>query len=112
MALVVKSIISDRENFELSILKLEGKWRKEPMLSIFPYHPDRKIPTLNEEYIWDNDEYLVKLYKDLKKKKKTERVYELKAFCKKHGMEYKNARKELLDIFKQSKQEKFWNQEI
>jgi len=106
MALVIKSILSDGEVFELSIQKHKGKWDKKPMLSVYPYHPE--LQHENYAYCWDNADYLIELYRDLKKKKKNDRTYEFKDFCKKHSLDYKRTRKELLDIFKQSKREKFW----
>ena len=56
---------------------------------------------------WDNSDYVFEFFCGLKKKKKSH-IKELKEFCKQNKLLYPTVKNDLLDIFKQSKKQKFW----
>lgn len=109
MCTIYKAIISENETFEISIIKSNkyNKWYKEPALELLPHQ--KEIRRKDYEYSWDNPGYLKELYKCLKNKKKTGPWYnDFKQFCKEHKLDFKQTRKEFIELIKQSKKEKFW----
>lgn len=108
MPTTYKSVLSDDEFFELTDLYHDGKWSQEPSLTFFPYHPKKKL--VGGSYHWDNDYFLKKMFKNLKKYRfETPQVRELKHWCRFNGMRFKKVRKELLKIYKESKKQKMWD---
>ncbi|HSE99949.1 MAG TPA: hypothetical protein VLA48_03550 [Nitrososphaeraceae archaeon] len=73
----------------------------------FHYSPCLVFENVEFEAVWDNDLYLSKFFRNLKKNKKSARK-ELKQFCKRNSLVYDDAREDLLDIYQRSKQLKFW----
>lgn len=107
MCTIYKGIISEEENFEICIIKNKGKWVKTPFLEVLKYRPE--LHKEDEEYLWDNDEYLLELYKKLKGgRKKSEHYKMLKKFCKDHSLDFKKIKEELLQLLKKAKKEKFF----
>jgi len=60
---------------------------------------------------WDNSDYVLNFFRGLKNKKKKQ-IKELKEFCEVNKLLYSAVKKDLLDIYKQSKKEKFWKKSI
>ena len=57
--------------------------------------------------LWNNSEYLLDFLRGLKKNKK-EQLKELKEYCKEYNLNYESTREDLLDIYKASKELKWW----
>ena len=73
----------------------------------FRYEPCLVFEKAQFNSCWDNKNYLFNFFCRLKKKKKAE-IEELKLHCKKNSLNYKETKRTLLDIFKASKQLRFW----
>ena len=75
-----------------------GKYYKEPTLTFIK---------ADEENCWDNEDYVLNFFRGLKKNKKAQNK-ELKNFCKVNNLNLEETKEDLLDIYQQSKQSKFW----
>lgn len=73
----------------------------------FRYEPCLVFEKAQFNSCWDNKNYLFNFFCRLKKKKKAE-IEELKLHCKENNLNYKETKRTLLDIFKTSKQLRFW----
>lgn len=60
-----------------------------------------------DDKCWDNDEYLIKFFRGIKKSKK-KYIKELQKFCEENGYDYQSTLEDLLDIYHSSKKLKFW----
>ncbi len=78
------------------------EYRQEPCL---------EFRDVSFDSLWDNSNYLLNFFRGLKNKKKKQ-IKELKEFCEVNKLLYPTVKKDLLDIYKQSKKEKFWRKEI
>lgn len=103
MATVYRVIANDDDSIVLSDLynEDEGKYYREPAL----HFKDAK-----EEQYWDNDYYVLKFLRSLKKDKKEGKKI-LKDFCKLNDFDYETKRESLLEIFRMSKKLKYWKNE-
>lgn len=61
----------------------------------------------NKEVCWDNNKWLLKFFKALKKNKKWARK-ELKEHCQEEDLTYESTMEDLLDIFSTAKKLKFF----
>jgi hypothetical protein len=70
----------------------------------FSFEPCLVFEKAKTESCWDNEDYVFKFFRRLKKNKKTE----LEQFCIDNDFNYDTTKKELLAIFKTSKYLNFW----
>jgi hypothetical protein len=91
-------LLTECQTFKLVCLLEEREPDKEPWLEIFPGEDNEKV--------WDNSNYLRELNNDLKDNHKGMHYKELKKFCKKNKLEFKETKKILIGLFKQAKKHK------
>ena len=77
-----KAIVHDSGLLELSSIKFRGKWLKDAALCWDP------LKTKGPMEIWDNTTYIIKLYKQLKSKRKGDKVKVFKKMCKKYDLDF------------------------
>lgn len=94
-----RAIENPSGNIQLSDLRFKKEWMCTPAL----HFKDVKGG------FWDNGIYLLKLFRALKKNKQTKKVKELEQFCLENKMNFKEVSEELIDIFDESVELKFWN---
>jgi len=95
-----RAITNADGNIELSDLyKDNGSFYCEPSLHF------KGVLT---EGFWDNVAWIKKLFKDLKARKKSEQVKDLKQFCKENNLVFKEIKSELRSIYKTSVHLNFW----
>jgi hypothetical protein len=73
----------------------------------FYYEPCLCFDRAKQNRIWDNSEHVLDLIKRLKSKEELA-VSEVKSFCDQNNLDYKTTRRNILDIYKRSKQLGFW----
>lgn len=95
---VYRAIENSSGSIELSDIRFRDEWMRTPAL----HFKDVKGG------FWDNDTYLLKLFRALKKNKQTNKVKELEQFCLENKMNFKEVSEELIDIFEESVELKFW----
>jgi hypothetical protein len=97
-----KSIIEDSGFFELSVIKHDGKWIKEITLCWDP------MKLKGDMELWDNSDYVVKLYKQLKNKRKGKSIKAFREMCDKYGLNFDETRASFILMMKEAKIEKMW----
>lgn len=65
------------------------------------------VKATGDDKCWDNEDYLLDFFRGVKRNKK-KWIKELKNFCKDNNYDYQSTLEDLLDIYKSSKQLKFW----
>lgn len=88
------AILSDCERFELTDLIRNGSYVKEISLTIY----DKKFPRKEVDF-WDNSEYLIKLFKDLKNRVENTDTKGLKEFLKEQNYNYLECKEILLEMY-------------
>lgn len=98
----VRQISNDEGTIYLfDIYKRDGSFCFEPCL-VF-----EKVKYGNT---WDNSDYVFNFLAGVKDKKE-EQIRELKSFCRQNNLDYKQTKKELIAIFKDSKKIGLWKQQ-
>lgn len=101
-----KTVETEDQYFEMFIIKYDGKWLKKPCLEMFKHDEDRKRGHV--QYVWDNEVFLKKMFKAIENKSKNRQTKILKSFCRDHALRFKETKKQLLELYKESKKLKMW----
>ena len=97
-----KAIIDDSGLLELSTIKFNGKWLKDVGLTWDP------MKLKGDMELWDNTDYVVKLYKELKNKRKGRRIKAFVEMCEKYDLDFDETRASFIFMMKEAKIEKMW----
>lgn len=93
-----KAIETPSGHIRLSIVKVNNKWNRQPFLEFIEI----------KYTCWDNSDYLLSLFRAIKKGKKTKKVKELEQFCNENNLNFKETKEDLLAIFVEAKKLRFW----
>lgn len=97
-----KAIIDDSGFLELSTIKFRGEWLKDICIT---WDPAKQMGDMK---IWDNSTYVIKLYKQIKNKRKGGKIKQFKKMCDKYNLDFEDTRDSFILMMKEAKLEKMW----